>query len=312
MNATAGRGHPPGTTARTVAQAKVNLFLRVLAREADGYHQIETLFCRLELGDDVAVRVGVGGRSLDCAGDALPTEGLGPVERNLAWRAAVMYADATGWPNDWSIEIAKRIPVGGGLGGGSSDAGAVLRCLNRLAPSPLSDDELVALAAPLGADVPFLTTGDPLAVGWGRGERLLALPPLPGRAVMLVCFPFGVPTPDAYGWLDAHETVQPRRAARLDLESLTTWAGIARLAHNDFETVVVPRYPEIERALDQLRVRSVRDQDRDGITLLAGSGATVFAVSDARAEAMTAPHGTSVRLLHTRTASRVVAVEVSD
>jgi len=76
--------------------------------------------------------------------------------------------------------------------------------------------------------------------------------------------------------------------------------------------VVVPRYPEIERALDQLRVRSVRDQDRDGITLLAGSGATVFSVSDPRAEAMTAPHGTSVRLVHTRTASRVVAVEVSD
>ena len=169
MNATAGRDHPSGRTARTVAQAKVNLFLRVLAREADGYHQIETLFCRLELGDDVAVRVGVGGRSLDCAGDALPTEGLGPVERNLAWRAAVMYADATGWPNDWSIEIAKRIPVGGGLGGGSSDAGAVLRCLNQLAPSPLSDDELLALAAPLGADVPFLTTRSPSVGGAVRG-----------------------------------------------------------------------------------------------------------------------------------------------
>jgi 4-diphosphocytidyl-2-C-methyl-D-erythritol kinase len=88
MNATAGRGHPPGTTARTVAQAKVNLFLRVLAREADGYHQLETLFCRLELGDDVTVRVGVGGRSLDCTGDGLPPDGLGPVEQNLAWRAA--------------------------------------------------------------------------------------------------------------------------------------------------------------------------------------------------------------------------------
>ena len=312
MSAMAGRDRPSGTTARTVAQAKVNLFLRVLAREADGYHQLETLFCRLELGDDVAVRVNVGGRSLDCAGEALPPEGLGPVERNLAWRAAVMYAAATGWPNDWAIEIAKGIPVGGGLGGGSADAGAVLRCLNRLAPSPLSDEELVALAAPLGADVPFLTSGDPLALGWGRGERLLALPPLPGRAVTLVCFPFGVPTPDAYRWLDARETPAPRRGARLELESLTTWTGVARLAHNDFEMVVAPRYPEIERALDELRARSAGDHDAAAFTLLAGSGATVFAVSDEPAQAMTAPHGTSVRLVHTRTASRVVAIEVSD
>src|SRR5262245_16387174 len=143
MTATAGRDRASGTTARTVAQAKVNLFLRVLAREASGYHQLETLFCRLELGDDVVVRVGVDGRSLDCVGEAIPPEGLGPTERNLAWRAAVAYADATGWPNDWAIEIAKRIPVGGGLGGGSADAGAVLRCLNRLAPSPLTDDALI-------------------------------------------------------------------------------------------------------------------------------------------------------------------------
>src|SRR6185503_6143916 len=121
MNATAGRGHPPGTTARTVAQAKVNLFLRVLAREADGYHQLATLFCRLELGDDVTVRVGVGGRSLDCTGDGLPPDGLGPVEQNLAWRAAARYAETTGWPNDWTIGITKLIPVGGGLGGGSAD-----------------------------------------------------------------------------------------------------------------------------------------------------------------------------------------------
>jgi 4-diphosphocytidyl-2-C-methyl-D-erythritol kinase len=312
MSNAAGRDRASGTTARTVAQAKVNLFLRVLAREADGYHQLETLFCRLELGDDVTVRVGGDGRSLDCTGDALPAEGLGSVERNLAWRAAVRYAEMTGWPNDWSIEIAKRIPVGGGLGGGSADAGAVLRCLNRLAPSPLADDELVSLAAPLGADVPFLTTADPLALGWGRGERLLALPSLPGRAVTLVCFPFGVSTPDAYKWLDERETVTPRQATRVSIEALATWAGITRLAHNDFEAVVAPRHPEIERALHDLRARSARDDDTSAITLLAGSGATVFAISDAPAEPMTAPHGTAVRLVHTRTASRVVAVEVSD
>src|SRR3982751_6289548 len=132
--------------ARVRAQAKINLFLRVLARESSGYHQIETLFCRLALGDDVTVRVGVRGRSLDCNG-ALPSEGLGPVEQNLAWRAAVAYADAASWPIDFAIEIEKRIPVGGGLGGGSADAGAVLRALDALAPSPLAPQALLDIAA---------------------------------------------------------------------------------------------------------------------------------------------------------------------
>ncbi len=312
MNVTAGRDRPSGTTARVVAQAKVNLFLRVLARETSGYHQLETLFCRLELGDDVMVRVDVRGRSLDCTGDTIPPERIGPTERNLAWRAAVAYADATGWPNDWAIEIVKRIPVGGGLGGGSADAGAVLRCLNRLAPSPIADDELIALAALLGADVPFLASGDPLALGWGRGERLLALPPLGGRLVTLVCFPFGVSTPDAYGWLDANDSATRPRAARVSIETLTTWAGVARVAHNDFEAVVAPRYPEIERVLDELRAHSARELEGNSITLLAGSGSTVFSIGDAAPQAMTAAHGTSLQLVHTHTASRVVAVEVSD
>ena len=140
--------------AHVVAQAKVNLFLRILAREASGHHQLETLFQRLELGDDVRVRVGVPGRSLDCGG----ADDLGPTARNLAWRAAQVYHEATGWPDGWAIEIEKRIPVGGGLGGGSADAGAVLRCLNALAPRPLSAGGLLALAAPLGAAVPFLAT----------------------------------------------------------------------------------------------------------------------------------------------------------
>src|SRR5689334_6916409 len=198
MSVTAGRARAPGTTARTVAQAKVNLFLRVLAREASGYHQLETLFCRLDLGDDVTIRTTTAGRSLDCAGAVMPPEGLGPTELNLAWRAAVAYHEATGWPNAWAIEIQKSIPVGGGLGGGSADAGAVLRCLNALAPTPIGSRELLALAAPLGADVSFLATDAPLALAWGRGERMLTLPALPPRSVALVRFPFGVATRDAY------------------------------------------------------------------------------------------------------------------
>lgn len=311
MSSSVARGAAAyGTTARTTAQAKVNLVLRVLAREADGYHQIETLFCRLEIGDDVVVRTGRRGRSLDCAGDAVPPEGLGPVERNLAWRAAVAYAEATGWPNDWEIAIDKRIPVGGGLGGGSADAGAVLRCLNALAPAPLPDGALLALAGPLGADVPFLTSSEVLALGRGRGERLLGLRALPTRDVTLVCFPFGVSTRDAYGWLDADRGMVMPAPAALTLDALSTWDGVARVAHNDFESVVAPRYPDVEAALAASRATGAAGGGPD-ITLLAGSGATVFRVSDRLPDA-TALNGIASRTIQTRTAVRVVAVEVSD
>jgi 4-diphosphocytidyl-2-C-methyl-D-erythritol kinase len=302
----------PATTARTVAQAKINLFLRVLAREASGYHQLETLFCRLELGDDVVVRTDVRNRSLDASGDVIPPAGLGPVDRNLAWRAAEAFAKATGWPNAWAIEIRKRIPVGGGLGGGSADAGAVLRCLNAISPAPLPTHALLALAASLGADVPFLSMDEPVALGWGRGERLLPVPVLPARAVVLACFPFGVSTPDAYRWLDdARDSFSPE-AAVLELDRLGSWARIAQLAHNDFEAVVAPRFAAIATTLNEWRSHIDRIGDPEGIALLAGSGATVFLLSDRVASALHDAREPSPRIVRTSTATRVVAVEVSD
>jgi 4-diphosphocytidyl-2-C-methyl-D-erythritol kinase len=290
----------------------VNLFLRVLAREANGYHQLETLFCRLDLADSVVVRTGVRGRSLDCAGDVIPADGLGPIERNLAWRAAEAFAATSGWPNDWSIEITKRIPVGGGLGGGSSDAGAVLRCLNALAPAPIAERELLRIAASLGADVPFLTLDAPLALGWGRGERLLTLPPLPSRDVALVCFPFGVSTHDAYAWIDEEPIQSSPDAIALRLADLSTWDGVARAAHNDFESVVAPRFPDIASGLAELRALAAATGDPNAIAMLAGSGATLFVLSERLSAHDVRVDGGSSRIVRTRTASRVVDVELSD
>src|SRR5258707_1321972 len=137
-------------SAKTSAQAKINLMLRVLGREPSGYHQLETVFQRLDLADEVTVRIGGESRSVDCTGEAMPPGGLGSPEDNLAFRAAVAYHGATGWPGTFSIEIMKRIAVGAGLGGGSADAGAVLRILDTLSPRPLGI-RLLELAAPLGA-----------------------------------------------------------------------------------------------------------------------------------------------------------------
>jgi 4-diphosphocytidyl-2-C-methyl-D-erythritol kinase len=276
--------------ASTIAQAKVNLFLRVLAREATGYHQLETLFQRLELGDDVRVRVGAPGRTLDCRGAE-----VGPVERNLAWRAAVAFAEAAGWPDGFAIEIDKRIPVGGGLGGGSADAGAVLRCLNALAPTPLSATELLAVAAPLGADVPFLTTEAPLALAWGRGERMLALPPLPVRRVHLALFGEGVATAEAFAALAASRPDGTRvRPIVWTPDRLTRWDDVALVATNDFEEVVFPlredvaavrrMFGEVTRRVDALHLSTgpgdatpddAGDGDTVPIALMTGSGATV-------------------------------------
>ena len=294
--------------ARVLAQAKVNLVLRVLAREQSGYHQLETVFQRLELGDAVTVRVGGATRSVDCAGPAMPAGGLGPAERNLAFRAAVAYADAAGWPAGFAIEIEKRIPVGGGLGGGSADAGAVLRALDALAPRALPPGMSMRIAASLGADVPFLTGDAPVALAWGRGERMLALPPFPPRDVLLVLPDFAVPTADAYAWLAEARAggATTGGGALIATDALSSWAGVTGLATNDFEPVVSRRHPEIGRAVAALRAQRAR------IAMLSGSGSTIFGIFDAPPDAAAVTQATGCATLATRTATRVVEVERGD
>jgi 4-diphosphocytidyl-2-C-methyl-D-erythritol kinase len=260
----------------TLAQAKVNLTLRVLAREESGYHQIETVFCRLALADDVVVRITSSGRSIDCRG-----ADVGPAERNLAYRAAVSYADARGWPHGFAIEIDKRIPVGGGLGGGSADAAAVLRALAALDPEPLPAELLIAHAGQLGADVPFLTADCGLALAWGRGDRMLILPSPPARPVLLYLPPFSVNTATAYGWVAEARGPHATAPARvLPARALTDWEWLAVYGGNDFEGPVSRHHPEIVVALSALR-------SLDGVVLarMSGSGSTVFGVLDPSADA---------------------------
>lgn len=262
-------------TARVAAQAKINLLLRVLAREQSGYHGIETIFLRVDLADDVTVRVGAGlrGRTLDCGGDAVSRDVLGPTERNLAYRAACAYLEETGWPEAFAIELIKHIPAGAGLGGGSADAGAVLRALDALSPSPLGV-RLPELGSLLGADVPFMTLDSPMAIGWGRGDRLLPVRVLAKRPVVLVCPAFGVATKDAYAWLAHDRGSYEPRASVLEPSQLETWEGIARVASNDFESVVSRRHPAIAAYVEALRGAGALP------VLMSGSGSAVFGVFD--------------------------------
>lgn len=262
------------------AHAKVNVILHILAREAGGYHGIETLFQRLALHDDVTVSVHNGDRTLRCEGPSMPAEGLGATEDNLAWKAALQYCEAAQWRTGFDIAVHKRIPVGGGLGGGSADAAAVLRALNRLNPAPLSETRLLELAGRLGADVAFLCTGASRAWAWGRGDRLLTLPALPEMAVTLLAFREGVNTAAAYGAVAAARNTQGTRieAKARDLSALMSWEHIAGAAHNDFEPVVTGMHVGVLQALPAVMhaAAQMRAAGHLAIGLMSGSGATCF------------------------------------
>ncbi len=290
--------------ARVRAQAKINLYLRVLAREASGYHSIETIFQRLDFGDDVTVRI-ANGRSLDCHGDAMPAAGLGPVEKNLAFRAAVAYADATGFPKGFAIDIDKHIPVGGGLGGGSADAGAVLRALDTLSPNPLGP-RLAELGAALGADVPFMAIASPMALAWGRGERMLPLRPLEPRAVVLLVPDFPIGTAEAYDWVAADRGSYQPEGHLLAADSLATWAGVAALAANEFEPVVARRHPQIAYLVESLAALGAAP------AMMTGSGSTVFGVFAPESNLAALGGNLGATPIVTRTSDRVVRVALEE
>ncbi len=257
------------TAVEVAAHAKVNLLLRVLAREEDGYHGIESLFCLLDLADTLRVeRRDTPGILLEVAG-----ADCGPPTENLALRAAALVLEATGNSFGVQLTLTKRIPVQGGLGGGSSDAAAALIATNHLAGNAVPRHELLQFAARLGSDVPFFVSGAPLALGWGHGERLLRIPSLPPAPGLLVIPPIGVSTPEAYRMVDAARQNAGRRGAvALDLESLASWGSVARMAGNDFEFALFGRHPELRQAFDALT------GTHPLLCRMSGSGSTIFSI----------------------------------
>ena len=251
------------------AHAKLNLFLRVLAREVDGFHGLETLFCLVTVSDTLrAQRTGSCTVSLAVTG-----ADCGPVEQNLAFRAAELVLAATGRRFGVHLTLTKRIPVRGGLGGGSSDAAAALLAVNHLAGDAVPRHELLQFAARLGSDVPFFLSGGPFALAWGHGERLLRLPAPPAAPALLVVPAIGIATPEAYTMVDAARQGTGRRGAvALDLDALATWGSIARLAGNDFESALFGRHPDLKRAFEALAATQPL------LSRMTGSGSAIFAI----------------------------------
>lgn len=295
-------------TARVLAQAKINVWLHVLGPRPDGFHDLTTLFHRLELADEVTIRASdVKSRSLVLDGPYLPAQGLGEETKNLAYRAAEEFHARTGWPRGFEISLRKNIPVGGGLGGGSADAGAVLRALNAIAPAPLDADELRAVATSLGSDVPFLVTELVAALGGGRGEALSdGLLSLPQAEVLLVVPRFAIATADAYAWLresGRYHRVPERQGSGPLQHRATPWAVFD--LGNTFEPVVEAKHPELRRYRERL------SQAGASIARLSGSGSTVFGLFESGAPDAR-ELGIDALVIRTRTAKNVVPVEAQE
>ena len=242
--------------------AKINLSLRIHGKRDDGFHELETTFCKLALADTVTIkRSKTADSKLTCTDPLVPTD-----ETNLAMRALRAFEKATGTAFPCKIQLEKQIPSGAGLGGGSSNAAITLKGLNQLARNPLSLERLLELAGEIGSDVPFFLLEENAAVGSGRGERVQPIA-FPWRLpVVLIKPPFPIPTPWAYQkWATSKEL-----AGVLYAPQVCPWGEMV----NHLERPVFEKYT----LLPTLKMRLLDQPDAIG-ALMSGSGSTMFAIT---------------------------------
>ena len=257
------------TTLYEGAFAKINLTLDVLGKREEGYHDLQSVMQTISIRDDVEIDVDTNAPlTLECSVEGIPQD-----NRNLAWKAAEVFYNMTGLKTTGiSIRITKRIPMEAGLGGGSADAAAVLRALNKHYGNPLSILALAEIGAQVGSDVPFCVICGTAMVE-GRGERLRKLPDIPD-CLLVVCKPdFSSSTPELYKKLDAsviarHPNNQAMESALLagDLEK------VAENIYNVFDPVVTQDHLELNY------IKSIFDSYGGVGYQMTGSGSAVFAV----------------------------------
>ena len=266
------------------AFAKINLDLRILGVQADGYHELRTTFQSLALHDVLAFAPARGRLVVETDDPACPAHG------NIVVRAASALWQAAGRrgsPAGVRVRIEKRIPIAAGLGGGSADAAAALGAIARLWRIRLTRKELQMVAASLGADVPFFLEGGTVR-GRGRGDTLSPLADRPRRWVVVAAPAFGVPTADAYRWFDQDMAEGSQKGSTGD-------------CRNDLQAAVIARHPEIGALIDQLQ------RTRASLAAMSGSGSAVFALFSRRQDAESAADalvGGGRRVILTRTVSR--------
>ena len=257
------------TTLYEGAFAKLNLTLDVLGKREDGYHDLQSVMQSISIRDDIEIDIGTGKPwKLLCSVDGIPTD-----ETNLAWKAAKVYCDAMKKdPDGLEIRILKRIPSEAGMGGGSADAAAVLRALNRHYGEPLSVFALAELGAQVGSDVPFCVLCGTAMVE-GRGERLRKLPDIPDCIFVVVKPDFSVSTPELYQKIDSVSI--PKRPDNKAMESALLAGDLEKVVkniYNVFDPVVTADHPELNY------IKSLFHQYGAAAYQMTGSGSAVFAV----------------------------------
>jgi len=286
---------PAGGELTLPSFAKINLTLRVRGRRADGYHEIETVLQTVTLRDRLTFRA-LDSQDIELACDApdIPAD-----ETNLVHRAAVALRERFRVRRGARVLIEKRIPAGGGLGGGSSNAAVALVALARLWEIETDAGELSALGASLGSDVPFFLSGG-TALGAGRGERISPLPDAPPAHLLVVSPPVKVPTAEAYKLLSAPALTKIGAAVNfyVSREGADFTRPLREALTNDFEPAVFRHFPEIERARGAL-IRAGAQA-----AMLSGSGSSVFGIFDSRERAESAQE-----ILRGEPAGRVFACE---
>ena len=257
------------TTLYEGAYAKLNLTLDVLGKRPDGYHDLRSVMQTISIRDDIEIDVDTGKDwCLHCDKEGIPCD-----ERNLAWKAAKVFFDTIKKdPNGLEIRITKRIPSEAGMGGGSADAAAVLRALNRHYDQPLSIAALAELGSLVGSDVPFCVLGG-TAVVEGRGERLRKLPDMP-ECIFVVCKPdFSISTPALYARLDENPIgAHPNHAAMEKAIFAGDLAGIAQNLYNVFDPVVTAEHLELNY------IKSIFNSYGSIGQQMTGSGSAVFCI----------------------------------
>jgi 4-diphosphocytidyl-2-C-methyl-D-erythritol kinase len=268
---------------RREAHAKINVFLRVLSARADGYHDLESLVAPISLSDTVTVReaeaLRVDVRGAERLTGDVPAGGL-----NLALVAALAIGDACPGAGGAEITIDKRIPVAGGLGGGSADAAGTLLALNELWGCGLDLATLAELGERIGSDVPAMLASGPALVS-GRGELIAPAQMAPFWWV-LVHFDFGVRSPDAYRWWDEDGGAPgPDPEPLLEAAAAGDAEALGRHLFNDLERSVFARYPEIARAKDALLAAGALG------AVMSGSGSSVVGLARDEADARSLSEG---------------------
>jgi 4-diphosphocytidyl-2-C-methyl-D-erythritol kinase len=249
-------------TIQVLSPAKVNLFLYVLRRRADGYHDLFSLMCRIGLYDEILLNPAAAAITLQCSDPSLPVD-----DGNLAVRAARRFYEALGRSGGVKIHLTKRIPIGAGLGGGSSNAASVLLGLNHLYDAPLSLDRLTAIGRSLGADVPFFLFQSP-ALASGIGDQLEAFTGIPSQTALVVSPLFTVSTRMVYQNLNLRLTNPQKRPTRAHLKK-TEFIPALHL-YNDLEAVTLALHPELDTVKKLLIDRGAQG------ALMSGSGPSVF------------------------------------